>query len=120
MPNVAIVDDELSAMRAVRAALEDEGCRVEIYSGPLIALPKLILVPPSVLLLNGRMPGLHGIDVFFKFREFSQAPVIFVSASATEIEAQLQALGRPASASIDKPFAPRTVVAGVKRVLHQR
>jgi DNA-binding response OmpR family regulator len=46
--------------------------------------------------------------------------VIFVSASATDIEAQLQALGRPASAYIDKPFGHRAVVAAVKHVLHQR
>jgi 5-methylcytosine-specific restriction endonuclease McrA len=82
-----------------------------------VALPRLICVPPDLLILNGRMPGLHGIDFFLNFRQFSKAPVVFLSASADEIAARLQAVGKPAAAYVDKPFSQRRLVEVVAATL---
>jgi two-component system, OmpR family, response regulator ChvI len=105
MATIAIVDDEKNILVSLRSAFAARGHLVETFDDPLAALPRLISVPPRVLILNGRMPGLHGVDFFLKFRSHCPAPVIFLSASACEIEDSLDAIGVPASAYVDKPFS---------------
>ena len=119
MTSVAIINDERGILVALGLALEAEGFVVDTYEHPVPALPKLILVPPSVLILNGRMPGMHGIDFFLKFREFCRTPVIFLSASADDIEEHLTCIGAPAAAYVGLPFAQRTLVALLKEVLQK-
>lgn len=120
MANVAIVLDEPNILISLRMAFEAEGFAVDTYAAPLPALPKLILVPPSVLILNGHMPGMHGIEFFLKFRTFCSTPVIFLSASADEIEVHLQEIGKPAGAYIRMPFSQREIIAAVRNVLASR
>ena len=114
MANVAIVLDERNILTSLRMAFEAEGFVVDTYAVPLPALPKLILVPPSVLILNGRMPGMHGIDFFLRFRALCRTPVIFLSASADEIEAHLLKMGTPAEAYVCTPFSQREIIALVR------
>lgn len=109
MKRIAIVDDEVAILTSLRWMLETEGYAVETYSDPVVALPKLICVPPNLLLLNGRMPDMHGIDFFLTFRRYSKAPVIFLSASADEIKAHLEAAGRSATAYVNKPVSQRVL-----------
>lgn len=117
MKRIAIVDDEPITLMSLRLALEAEGYAVETYSDPAVALSKLICIPPSLLILNGHMPGLHGIDFFLMFRQYSKAPVVFLSASATEIAARLRAIGKPAAAYVDKPFSQRSLMKLVAAAL---
>lgn len=110
MKRIAVVDDELTILTSLWLTLEAEGYAVEAFSDPAVALPKLICVPPSLIILNGRMPGLHGIDFFLMFRRYSKAPVIFLSASADEIATHLHAVNRPATAYVNKPFSQRMLL----------
>jgi len=111
MAYIAIVEDEKNICRSLRLALEAEGYVVDDFQDPLIALPKLICVPPNLLILNGHMPGMHGIAFFQKFREYSKAPVMFLSVSADEIQDALESRGMAAEAYVPKPFSQRHVVA---------
>lgn len=107
MAHIIIVDDERNICISLKMALQAEGHEVETFTDPLVALPKVIAVPPDVLVLNGRMPGLHGIDFFLEYREFSQRPVVILSASADEIEDELERRGMPANGYVGKPFLQR-------------
>jgi two-component system response regulator ChvI len=120
MTSVAIVDDERSILISLRMHLQAEGYDVRTFSDPRTALPKLICEPPSLLILNGRMPGMHGIEFFQKYREFSRGKVIFLSASATEIAEQLEVIGLPADDYVQKPFDPRHVSDLVRRLTQKR
>lgn len=117
MKRIAIVDDDIATLKALRLALEAECYAVEMYSDPVAALPKLICVPPSLLVLNGRMPDMHGIDFFLMFRQYSKAPVIFLSASADEIKGNLEAAGRFATAYVNKPISQRVLLGLIAATL---
>ena len=117
MAHIAIVDDEKNTLTSLRLAFEHEGYSVETYDDPLVALPKLIFVPPDLLILNGHMPGMHGIEFFQKFRQYSKAPVIFLSASADEIQDRLYDIGLPADEYVNKPCSQRQITGLVARVL---
>ena len=120
MTHIAIVWDERDVLTSLRMCLEAEGFDVATFENPLVALPKLICVPPQLLILNGRMPGMHGLEFFARFRECSRAPVVFASASIEMIEAELARRGTPAEAYLEIPFSQRLVVAEIKRLLAER
>lgn len=116
MTYIVIVEDERSIVVSLQQAFEAAGHVVDCYCDPLVALPKVICVPPDVLILNGRMPGLHGIAFFCRFRAYSTRPVMFLSANAEEIEEELATMGLSAEAYVAKPFSQRYVVACAERL----
>lgn len=117
MATLAIVWDEKNILTSLRLAFEADGYIVDTYLDPVIALPKVIFQPPSLLILNGKMPGMHGVEFFQKYREYSKAPVIFMSAWATEIEAYLARIGIPAEAYLELPFSQQEVVSRAKKIM---
>ena len=120
MTTIAVVEDERNILTSLKMAFELEGYEVRVFQDPVAALPKLIFEPPHLLILNGKMPGMHGIDFFKKFRAFSRAPEIILSAWAEEISAALDQIGLPADAYVDKPFSQRQLVAVSNRLLSGR
>jgi two-component system response regulator ChvI len=120
MTTIAVVEDEKNILTSLKMAFEAEGFDVRIFQDPVAALPKLIFEPPHLLILNGMMPKMHGIDFFKKFRAFSRAPVIFLSASAEEISEELERIGLPADEYVGKPFSQRHLVSLSKSVLRGR
>jgi two-component system response regulator BaeR len=74
--------------------------------------------PPDLILLDLMLPGLDGLDVCKKVREFSSVPIIMITARIEEID-RLLGLELGADDYICKPFSPREVVARVKAVLRR-
>lgn len=119
MKRLVILEDERNIRTVLRMYLEPEGFVVEEYADPLIALPKLTSDPPDILILDGHMRGMHGIEVYLEFRKVSRAPVIFISANAEIIEDRLRDSGMPATAYVSKPFALRSMIKLVKATANQ-
>ncbi len=119
MPRIAFVNDERSLLGPFRMRFEAEGFAIETFHDPLEALPHLITQPPDVLILNGPMPNMHGIEFFRRFRRYSRVPVIMYSTSADEIAKQLQAEGCPADA-YTHPITPSQMLPMVRQALIAR
>jgi DNA-binding response OmpR family regulator len=117
MTDIAIVDNERAICRALTLAFAAEGWRARTFTDPLVALPALIAVPPRLLILNGHMPGLHGIEFFARFKPYSRCPVVFLSASAEEIQAVCEDKGLEAAAYVAKPFSQRHLIGLCQRLL---
>ena len=120
MPEIAIVDDEPNILKSLRLNFRQWGYCVRTYSDPCVALPELIAEPPDVLILNGRMPGMHGLELYRRLRASSDVPVIFLSPSAEKIAAELARCGTPAAAYFDKPFWQEDLQRIVADVLGER
>lgn len=73
---------------------------------------------PSVILLDIMLPGKNGIDLCKEIRQFSNVPILMVTAKVEEID-RLLGLELGADDYICKPFSPREVVARVKAVLRR-
>lgn len=116
---IAIVYDERNVLTSLRLAFEAEGFGVRTYDDPVAALPELIAEPPSLAILNGRMPGMHGMELYRRLREHSDVPVIFISANADDIAATLRAPEMTEEDYIAAPFSQRLVVRRVlERLAH--
>ena len=73
---------------------------------------------PSAILLDIMLPGKNGIDICKEIRQFSNIPILLVTAKVDEID-RLLGLELGADDYICKPFSPREVVARVKAVLRR-
>lgn len=73
---------------------------------------------PKAILLDIMLPGKNGIDLCKEIRQFSDVPILMVTARVEEID-RLLGLELGADDYICKPFSPREVVARVKAVLRR-
>ncbi len=73
---------------------------------------------PDLILLDLMLPGKDGLAICREVREFSQVPILMVTARVEEID-RLLGLELGADDYICKPFSPREVVARVKAVMRR-
>src|SRR5438094_8987029 len=81
---VLIVDDEHTLARCAQAFLADHGYETEVASTGEKALELLASVQPDVVFADVRLPGMSGIDLLKRIREFDPVlPVVMVTAYGT-------------------------------------
>ena len=99
---ILIVDDEILGGDSLREALEDEGYRVTIARNGLEAMQQLETAPPSLMILDLLMPGMHGnalYDEMQKSPRLAKIPVLVTTSDPTWRPrcASSRARGRPGS-----------------------
>ena len=118
MYNVLICDDQPDIVNALKIYLKPEGYRLfEAFDG-LQALEVLEREDIHLVLLDIMMPGMDGIAVAAKIREFSNVPIIFLTAKS-ETEDLVLGLNVGADDYITKPFVPVEVLARVRSQLRR-
>jgi two-component system, chemotaxis family, protein-glutamate methylesterase/glutaminase len=117
MIRVLIVDDSVVARRALSEALagDPEVSVVGSAATGSIALQKLELLAPQVVLLDLEMPDMDGIETIRRLREgWPELPVIMCSAlTARGAEVTLRALAAGATDYVTKPSAASVALAGL-------
>ncbi len=78
---VLIVDDEVDITDALKAGLERHGFRVETFNDPALALSKFAPGLYDVSILDIRMPGMNGFELYREMRKIDgRASVCFLTA----------------------------------------
>lgn len=118
MYNILVCDDERDIVSALKIYLEPEGYRVlEAYNGQE-ALDILSREQVHLMLLDVMMPKLDGISAIVKLREYSNIPVIMLTAKSEDTDKVL-GLNIGADDYITKPFNPLEVLARVRSQLRR-
>lgn len=118
MFNVLVVDDEKDIVSALRIYLESQNYNVlEGYTG-LDAIDILKENEVHCVLLDIMMPKMNGIESLAKIREFSNVPVILISAKSEDMDVVL-GLDMGADDYITKPFNAVEVLARVRSQLRR-
>ena len=115
---IMLVEDEPSIADTVVYALESEGYAVSWNNAGRGAVDQIREATPDLVILDIGLPDVSGFDVFRQIRAFSQAPVIFLTARAEEID-RVTGLEMGADDYIVKPFSPRELTARVRAVLRR-
>src|SRR5690606_31828190 len=71
MATIALVDDDRNILTSVSIALESEGYRVETYTDGASALEGLTARPPSLAILDIKMPRMDGMELLRRLRQKS-------------------------------------------------
>ncbi len=115
---VLVCDDEEQILRALRVILRDAGYEAVIASTGEEALDRAAVKPPAAAILDLMLPDIDGVEVTKRLREWSEMPIIVLSAVGEE-EAKVRALAAGADDYVTKPFGPAELVARLEAVLRR-
>jgi two-component system KDP operon response regulator KdpE len=115
---VLVVDDERQILRALRVILRDAGFDVVTAQTVQEALDAAALRAPDAAIVDLILPDGNGIDVCRSIREWSQMPILVLSAVGEETE-KIRALDAGADDYVTKPFAPGELIARLNAALRR-
>jgi len=118
MQRVLIVEDEPKLAAILRDYLKAASYDTEWIADGNAVIPAVRENAPDAMLLDLMLPGRDGLDIMRELRQFSQIPVIMVTARVEEID-RLLGLELGADDYICKPYSPREVVPRVKAVVRR-
>ena len=113
---ILIVDDEPTIIRFIRANLEANGFETLAAMDGAKALELIERELPDLIILDIKMPKMDGLEVCRRLREWSQIPIIMLSARGDEAD-KVECLNLGADDYIIKPFGVVELIARVRAVL---
>ncbi len=118
MISVLIVEDEKEIRRFLRTALEAESLRVHEAETLQRGLLEAATRKPDLVILDLGLPDGDGIDFIRDFRQWSQTPIVVLSARSDE-QVKIDALDAGADDYLSKPFGIGELQARLRVVLRR-
>lgn len=115
---ILVCDDEPQILRALRIVLREAGFTVTVTATGEEALDAAALDAPDAVIVDLVLPGVDGVEITRRLREWSDAPIIVLSAVGEEDE-KVRALAAGADDYVTKPFGPRELVARIEAALRR-
>ncbi|MBC8081112.1 MAG: response regulator transcription factor [Gorillibacterium sp.] len=116
--SILVVDDEERIRRLLRMYLEKEGYEIDEAEDGETALQKAIDNDYNLILLDLMLPGIDGLEVCARLRQFKATPVIILTAKGEESN-RVQGFEAGTDDYVVKPFSPREVIYRVKAILRR-
>ncbi len=115
---VLVIDDEVQIRRLLCVLLEKNGFNVVEAGSGGDGIAEAVRCSPDVILLDLGLPDMSGLAVLKRVREWSQAPVIVLSARNGEAD-KISALDHGANDYVTKPFSTGELLARIRAWLRQ-
>jgi two-component system KDP operon response regulator KdpE len=110
---VLIVDDEHAIRRFLRTSLDAHGYEVHEAATGEDAILLTINLRPDLIILDLGLPGIDGIEVTRRLREWSQTPIIILSVQNQDTD-KIEALDAGADDYLTKPFSVGELTARLR------
>jgi two-component system KDP operon response regulator KdpE len=110
---VLIVDDEQAIRRFLRTSLNAHGYTVHEAATGEDAILKAINVQPDLIILDLGLPGINGIEVTKRLREWSDTPILILSVQDQDSD-KIEALDAGADDFLTKPFSVGELAARMR------
>lgn len=117
---ILVVDDEERICHAVKKALERIGYTVETSLDAGDALTKLHNSPFDMVICDVKMPGMDGITLLDRIKEYDPSKLVLMITGFASIETAVESLRRGAVEYIPKPFTPSHIRFLVERAFERR
>ena len=118
MARILIVEDEPAIADTLRYALTADGHQPEWITRGSELLTRMREAPAELVILDVGLPDITGFEACRSLRQFSDVPVIFLTARGDEID-RVVGLEIGADDYVVKPFEPRELVARIRSVLRR-
>jgi DNA-binding response OmpR family regulator len=115
---VLVVDDEKLIVKGLKYSLEQDGMQVDAAYDGQEAVDKIRQNDYDMVLLDIMLPVLDGMQVCQQVREFSQVPIIMLTAKGDDMD-KILGLEYGADDYITKPFNILEVKARIKAILRR-
>ena len=118
MPRILVVDDERVMVKGIKFNLENEGYQVDTGSDGEEAVDKARVGQYDLIILDLMMPKIDGLQACMKIREFSNVPVIMLTAKGEDAD---KVIGFECGADdyITKPFNILELKARIRALLRR-
>ena len=115
---ILIVDDEPRYLRLLEANLRSDGYEVTSAADGLQAVEMFSMEPVELILMDVMMPNLDGLAACQRIRQFSNVPIIILTAKGEEQD-RVRGLDMGADDYLVKPFSATELLARVRAVLRR-
>lgn len=116
---VLVIDDEAAILRFLKPALEASSYDMTSAGTVADGIKRIAAETPDIVLLDLGLPDGDGKDVIRRAREWSDLPIIVLSAREREIE-KIEALDLGADDYVNKPFNVGELLARMRTALRHR
>ena len=113
MEKILIVEDDRAVQRALKRLFESENYVVEVTPNGQSGLEAFHASPPSVVVLDLRLPGIPGNDVCREIKKTAPSLPVIVLSAKTDVADKVLLLETGADDYVTKPFSPRELLARV-------
>lgn len=113
---ILMIDDDVELTPPLKTYFEKFDITLEHAAEPISGLDKIKQGNFKLIILDIMLPVMDGFEVCRKIREFSQIPIIMLTARG-EVTDRIVGLELGADDYLSKPFEPRELVARIKRIL---
>ena len=110
---ILVVDDEALLVTGIRLNLQNEGYEVITGSNGAEAVLAAQTQEPDLIILDVMMPEMDGLEACTRIREFSQVPIIMLTAKADDMD-KLMGFEQGADDYLTKPFAAKELLARIR------
>ena len=118
MNKALVVDDEKLIVKGIKFSLEQDGYEVDVAYDGSEALKKAKEKEYDIVLLDVMLPEMDGMEVCQAIREFSEMPIIMLTAKGTDMD-KILGLEYGADDYITKPFNILEVKARIKAIIRR-
>ena len=115
---VLVVDDEKLIVKGLRFSLEQDGMEVDCAYDGEEALEKAKAGEYDIILLDLMLPKMDGLEVCQQIREFSNVPIIMLTAKGDDID-KIMGLEYGADDYLTKPFNMLELKARIKNIFRR-
>ena len=115
---ILVVDDEKTLVKGMKFNLENEGYEVECAYDGAVALDLAREGRFDLIILDVMMPEMDGIEACMKIREFSNVPIIMLTAKSEDAD-KLMGFESGADDYLTKPFNILELKARVRALLRR-
>lgn len=115
---ILVVDDEALLVKGIRFNLQNEGYEVITGSDGLEAVKLVREEKPDLLVLDVMMPNMDGMTACSKIREFSNIPIILLTAKTDDMD-KLMGFDHGADDYLTKPFNILELKARIRALLRR-
>src|SRR5579872_4843536 len=117
MNRIFVIDDEAAMGENIQRMVKLPDTTVAAYVDPARALADALADPPDLVLLDMKMPGMSGEELFARLHQAHPAvPIVFLTAFGS-VEGAVLAIRNGAFDYLQKPFRREDLLLVVKRAL---
>jgi two-component system KDP operon response regulator KdpE len=116
---ILLIEDEPQMLRLLRIILQSQGYRLVESSTGQDGLMQAATRAPDVILLDLGLPDIDGLEVTRRLREWSDVPIIVISAREQEQD-KIKALDAGADDYLTKPFGAGELVARIRVAMRHK
>ena len=115
---ILVVDDEMLLVKGIRFNLQNEGYEVITGSNGLEAVSMVRQENPDLVVLDVMMPEMDGLTACSKIREFSDVPIIMLTAKTDDMD-KLLGFDHGVDDYLTKPFNILELKARIRALLRR-